>query len=218
MTDFLDTVEGPDWLHDAINSLICGDSVTAPRPFGKSVALVTPLSMYEALRGNHDDYVCRFDTCDIGNWMYNGGTWFVGLPLTEQQNYQVMFDDLPIAIEVETAGGMIGIVHADCVFGTWAELKAELESPETRKRLKLVHNTCMWSRSRVENRDMTPVSDMRAVVVGHTPLRQPMVLGNVHHIDTGGWFPDGSGYFTLLELGTLTTIPATRPELLQDFE
>ena len=76
----------------------------------------------------------------------------------------------------------------------------------------------MWSRSRVENRDMTPVSDMRAVVVGHTPLRQPMVLGNVHHIDTGGWFPDGSGYFTLLELGTLTTIPATRPELLQDLE
>ncbi len=49
MTDFLDTVEGPDWLHDAINILICGDNVTAPRPFGKSVALVTPQSLYEAL-------------------------------------------------------------------------------------------------------------------------------------------------------------------------
>ena len=49
MTDFLDTVEGPDWLHDAINTLICGDNVTAPRPFGKSVALVTPQSLYEAL-------------------------------------------------------------------------------------------------------------------------------------------------------------------------
>ncbi|WP_262384246.1 hypothetical protein, partial [Pseudomonas fragi] len=49
MPDFLDTVEGPDWLHDATNSLICGDNVTAPRPFGKSVALVTPLSLYEAL-------------------------------------------------------------------------------------------------------------------------------------------------------------------------
>ena len=49
MTDFLDTVEGPDWLHDAINTLICGDNVTAPRPFRKSVALVTPQSLYEAL-------------------------------------------------------------------------------------------------------------------------------------------------------------------------
>ena len=49
MPDFLDTVEGPDWLHDAINTLICGDNVSAPRPFGKSVALVTPQSLYEAL-------------------------------------------------------------------------------------------------------------------------------------------------------------------------
>ena len=49
MTDFLDTVEGPDWLHDAINSLICGDNVTAPQAHGKSVALVTPLSLWEAL-------------------------------------------------------------------------------------------------------------------------------------------------------------------------
>lgn len=49
MTDFLDTVEGPDWLYDAINSLICGDTITAPRPFGKPVTLVTPQSLYEAL-------------------------------------------------------------------------------------------------------------------------------------------------------------------------
>ncbi|WP_202210589.1 hypothetical protein [Pseudomonas paraversuta] len=49
MPDFLDTVEGPDWLHDAINTLICGYNVTAPRPYGKSVALVTPQSLYEAL-------------------------------------------------------------------------------------------------------------------------------------------------------------------------
>ena len=49
MTDFLDTVEGPDWLHDAINSLICGDSVTAPSTIGKPVVLVTPQSLYEVL-------------------------------------------------------------------------------------------------------------------------------------------------------------------------
>lgn len=49
MSDFLETPEGPDWLHDAINSLICGDNVTAPRAHGKSVALVTPQSLWEAL-------------------------------------------------------------------------------------------------------------------------------------------------------------------------
>ncbi|SEB72706.1 hypothetical protein SAMN05216178_2023 [Pseudomonas saponiphila] len=49
MTDFLETPEGPDWLHDSINALICGQNVTAPRAHGKSVALVTPQSLYEAL-------------------------------------------------------------------------------------------------------------------------------------------------------------------------
>jgi serine/threonine protein phosphatase 1 len=135
--------------------------------------------------------------------MQNGGVWFIGLPLTEQQNYQVMFEELPIAIEVETAGGIVGIVHADCVFDTWAQMKDELESPESNKRLRLTQNTCMWSRSRYEQQDCRPIPDVRAVVVGHTPIERPAVLGNVHHIDTGGWLKDGSGHFTLLDLATL---------------
>lgn len=158
---------------------------------------------FHPVRGNHDDYVARFNTCDIGNWMVNGGVWFVGLPTDEQLNYQCMFRDLPIVIEVETEGGVVGIVHADCVFETWAQLKEELESPESSKRLKLVQNTCMWSRSRYERRDCRPILDVRAVVVGHTPMEDPLVLGNIYHIDTGGWLKDGSGRFTLLDLSTL---------------
>ncbi|MGV8865220.1 MAG: metallophosphoesterase [Pseudomonas sp.] len=171
---------------------------------------------FHPVRGNHDDYVVRFDTCDIGNWMYNGGSWFAGMPLAEQQDYQVVFAELPIAIEVETPGGMVGIVHADCVFDTWAELRRELEDPERPGRLKKVQNSCMWSRSRVELNDIRPVSDMRAVVVGHTPMKHPLVLGNVHHIDTGGWKDDG--YFTLLDLATLETIPATPQKLEADWQ
>ena len=49
MTGFLETPEGPNWLYDAINTLVGGDNVTAPRAHGKSVALVTPQSLYEAL-------------------------------------------------------------------------------------------------------------------------------------------------------------------------
>lgn len=157
---------------------------------------------FHPVRGNHDDYVCRLDTCDIGNWMQNGGTWFVGLPLTEQQNYQVMFQDLPIAIEVETAGGLVGLVHADCPFPSWHELQFELEGATTPKRLKLVQNSCMWSRSRIEQGDVSGVLDIRALVVGHTPLSEVTVLGNVYHIDTAGWVP-GRGHFTLLNLETL---------------
>ena len=170
---------------------------------------------FHPVRGNHDDYVCRFDTCDIGNWMYNGGTWFVGMPLNEQQNYQVMFQDLPIAIEVETAQGLIGIVHADCPFPSWGQLRTELESPESNKQLKQVQNSCMWSRSRIQDGDASGVAGIRAMVVGHTPLRQPAVLGNVYHIDTGGWM---DGHFTLLNLQTLECIPPVNPRLHWDWE
>lgn len=49
MTDFLETVDGADWLYESINALICGENVTAPRAHGKAVSLVTPQSLYEAL-------------------------------------------------------------------------------------------------------------------------------------------------------------------------
>jgi len=159
---------------------------------------------FHAVRGNHDDYVCRYDTCDVDNWVYNGGSWFAGLAWDEQREFAVQFRELPIAIEVETPQGLVGIVHADCPFPTWEQLRAELESPESGKRLKQVQNTCMWSRRRIELGEQEGVSDLRALVVGHTPLRLPKALGNVIHIDTMGWRPTDGGYFTLLDLSTLT--------------
>ena len=172
---------------------------------------------FHPVRGNHDDYVARFDTCDVENWVYNGGSWFAGLAWDEQREFAVQFRDIPIAIEVETEGGLIGILHADCPFSSWDQLRTELEAPESNKRLKLVQNTCMWSRSRVEQLDETFVTGVRALVVGHTPMKRPAVLGNVHHIDTGGWMPE-RGYFTLLNLETLETIPSTLPALSQDWD
>lgn len=162
---------------------------------------------FHAVRGNHDDYVCRYDTCDVDNWVYNGGAWFAGLAWDEQREFAAQFRELPIAIEVETPQGSIGIVHADCPFPTWAQLRTALEAPESNKQLKLVQNTCMWSRSRIELGETHGVEDLRALVVGHTPVRSPAVLGNVIHIDTKGWRPNDDGYFTLLDLATLETAP-----------
>lgn len=168
---------------------------------------------FHPVRGNHDDYVCRFDTCDIGNWLHNGGYWFMGRPTVEQQCYQVVFQELPIVIEVETPDGVVGLVHADCPFASWGELIQALERPVSIRDLKLLKNACMWSRSRIENDVDNVVEGIRAVVCGHTPVRQPVVLGNVYHIDTGGWFLDGSGYFTLLDLHAMTARPAIPAKL-----
>lgn len=47
------------------------------------------------------------------------------------------------------------------------------------------------------------MTDVRAIVVGHTPMGGPMALGNVIHIDTAGWCPQKGGFFTLLDLHSL---------------
>lgn len=165
---------------------------------------------FHPVRGNHDDYVCRFDTCDVENWVYNGGSWFAGLAWDEQREFAAQFRELPIAIEVDTPAGLVGLVHADCPFPSWFQLQFELMCATERARLKQVKNTCMWSRSRIEQGDQSGVADIRAVICGHSPVQVPVVLGNVFHIDTAGW---AGGYFTLLNLSTLEGIPAIPKKL-----
>ena len=35
--------------------------------------------------GNHDDYVCRYESCDRENWIRNGGGWFQHLTLPSRR-------------------------------------------------------------------------------------------------------------------------------------
>lgn len=162
-----------------------------------------------SVRGNHDDYVVRFDTCDVANWMYNGGSWFAGLAWDVQREYASQFAELPYAIEVETSAGVVGIVHADCPVPNWRDLPAALDSRNGR-------NACMWSRARIEQEDRRAVAGITAVVCGHSALNLPVLLGNVYHIDTGGWLPQKGGYFTLLNLETLESTPAMLTQLEWD--
>lgn len=158
---------------------------------------------FHPVRGNHDDYVCRYDTCDIGNWLQNGGSWFMSLLESERGEYAAQFRALPIAIEVETSTGPVGLIHADCPFPSWRRLIAKLEGGADGGALRAVKNACMWSRRRIELEDDTGVKGVKALVVGHTPLESVAVLGNVYHIDTMGWRPDKGGRFTIIDLDTL---------------
>jgi serine/threonine protein phosphatase 1 len=156
---------------------------------------------FHAVRGNHEDYACRYETVDESIWLRNGGAWFMALPTSEQSTIAARLRKLPFCMQVETHRGSIGIVHADVPFNDWAKMQANLHSKKAR-------TFCMWSRKRLETSDDRIVRGVRAVVVGHTPLKKMTLLGNVYHIDTTGWKPDEGGYFTLLDLSTLQTYPA----------
>ncbi|EEB61289.1 serine/threonine protein phosphatase [Pseudomonas syringae pv. tomato T1] len=171
---------------------------------------------FHAVCGNHEQMAidAAGRLLDSGMHLANGGAWFLAMNRDEQQNYAALFADLPIAIEVETAKGLVGLVHADVPYGRWADFRLSMEtgSPSERDHVQAV---AQWSRSRISDADSTPVSGIHAVVVGHTPLKQPALLGNVYHIDTGGWM---DGHFTLLDLKTLQCIPPINPKLSHDWE
>ncbi len=152
------------------------------------------LPWFHAVRGNHEDYVIRHRTVDVPNWIFNGGGWFQCLEDDARQAMADAVRALPYAMEIETAAGTIGIVHADCPVPDWQDLLAALGRRTARSH-------CLWSRERITARDETGVAGIRAVVCGHTPVPQVTVLGNVHHIDTGAWMPNGR--FAFLDLNTL---------------
>ena len=133
------------------------------------------------------------------------------LPEERQREYAQAFEALPVAIEVETRDGAVGLVHADCPVLFWPRLEEAL-----RDRYKRTSAVCQWSRDRLRLVDRAGVLGVRAVVAGHTPVAEPLLLGNVYHIDTEGW---KDGYFTFLDLESLQAWPramVTEPESADD--
>ncbi|WP_263263777.1 metallophosphoesterase [Pseudomonas sp. RIT-PI-S] len=162
---------------------------------------------FHAVQGNHEvltrQYVDGDPQLDPHDYRSSGGTWFMESSPAEQMLYADRFSQLPIALEIETAQGLVGLVHAHCPFSSWTTLREYLTGalPYAIE----LEEAFQWSRARLKQRDESEVRDVRAVVVGHTPLRRPRRLGNVWHIDTAGW---SEGYFSLLELGQLKVVPA----------
>src|SRR5690606_23827341 len=103
--------------------------------------------------------------------MENGGTWLYGRSSVEIQCFVDMLADLPIAIEVMTIAGRVGIVHADCPFHTWDRLAAMLELRE-KTALRKASDYCQWSRNRIINEDYSGVGGIRALIVGHSAVRR----------------------------------------------
>lgn len=160
-----------------------------------------------AVTGNHEDMAIRWPRGNMSpsNYIQNGGAWNIGNPVDVQREFSEAFDALPLAMEIATAGGVVGVVHADCPFDSWTDftevIESELLSAATRS---AIFEAAQWSRERINATDRSGVQGVHAVVVGHTPMEVSAVLGNVHYIDTMGW---RNGFFTILNAETLLPEP-----------
>lgn len=157
---------------------------------------------FHAVQGNHESlaisHLCG-GRVDLAMYRAAGGSWFLDLPADQQEPFVEAFLNMPIALEVDTPDGPVGLLHADSPFSSWEQLRDSLlydDDPAARE-------VCQWSRRRLKDGDTAPVEGVRAVLVGHTPVLAVKVLGNVWHLDTGGW---SSGCFSLLDLATLQVL------------
>jgi serine/threonine protein phosphatase 1 len=178
---------------------------------------------FKAIRGNHDQMMldAERDEGALANWHHNGGSWSLAFTASELTLWRDRIDLLPVAIEIMTRAGKVGIVHADPVVPTWRELKASLSVMDQRRDSDRFFSwqggpqfeKLMWSRELASTLvqafqkgiDIARFPDLDALIIGHTPLRAPLHIANFWMIDTGAGYPKERSRLTLLDLNTFET-------------
>jgi serine/threonine protein phosphatase 1 len=161
------------------------------------------LPWFFACRGNHEQFVLDSgDPEQFELWInHNGGQWWLALDGAQRERFLAAFQELPLALEVITTAGVIGIVHADVPpLLSWDTFIQRIEAGDADAMFY-----AMWSRNRIAGVvSSLPVQGrVDRVYCGHTPTRAPVVVDNVHYIDTGAVYCN-EGYLdarlTLVEI------------------
>lgn len=134
-----------------------------------------------SVRGNHEQMFIDWclGTFPHDAYMYNGGQWANDLPQHHRMAFMEAFQELPLVIELETEHGRFGLVHGECRFAYWDVFKKEIKAHDTEQM------AAMWSRDRITNNFDGLVKGVERIYVGHTPVLNPVQLGNHFYIDTG---------------------------------
>lgn len=138
---------------------------------------------FHAVQGNHEVLAIQAvrDQELRSRWYRKGGRWASQVRKRFLKQLHRALIELPVAIEVRTPAGKVGIVHADVPAGLhWRDFLVALEQQEQRI---LEHAT--WSRARQLEKCTRRVKGVQHVYVGHTPVSKPVTLGNVTNLDTG---------------------------------
>ena len=148
---------------------------------------------FHAVRGNHEQMAVDADLgqIDANLHVINGGLWFYSLLECERRETALAFAQLPLAIEVDTPNGTFGLVHAEVAGDNWNWLRERLIAADNGKPENWDHieRFVLWGRDVIRGRsDFHGVDGIDRVYVGHTPVRDRQIIGNVHYIDTGACF------------------------------
>lgn len=196
----------------ACDRLICTGDLVDRGPESETAATWLKYNWFFAVMGNHDASL-------LNRWGLLGAKfelwhdhhqWLSGVTSELEQQLRTALAALPWALEIETAAGPVGIVHAEVPerFASWQAFAAALDDERV---LSLAVSARDLARRAEDLGASTAEEECRLagvawVIHGHTPRRhcRPGQLGNRLWIETMGWYDapvqDGKAQFTLVDL------------------
>lgn len=144
-----------------------------------------------AVRGNHEENLLTLykdgppdeDVLEAVARFYSIG-WWLTTPAGQRAEILDLINQLPVAIEVQTRRGLVGVVHGDVPKGmNWPAFVARLESND-----ELTLAVALEGRERMRSNDQSGVIGVGRLFVGHTVQNGgPQRYGNVFAVDTGAF-------------------------------
>lgn len=146
-----------------------------------------------SIRSNHEEMLITAFENPTSRSAYemlycNGGEWFYDCTPEKQKAIYEAFKSLPLAIEIESPDGLIGIIHAQVPMDDWEKFRnmnqMELEWSG--------YAIAQWARTKYDKQDTTEVKGLYKLLVGHSPTNSGEVeqLGNTFYSDLGSFFRD----------------------------
>lgn len=160
--------------------------------------------------GNHDHYPLG----NYSDWMRNDGTWFEDIRQCDATLAETLLVKLrhlatePLALELMTEMGCIGVVHGDVPDNNWHTLKTLALSAESEA---IQEGEPKWQRTLLSGRSILKakqlqqlnslyVAEIDYVVSGHVVVRKPEFISNRAYIDTGAYYTEQLTLISLPEL------------------
>lgn len=141
---------------------------------------------FYTVKGNHEQMLIdAYRANPHLPYSAHGARWWMSIDEESKPMIIAKLESLPLIIEVETAHGPIGVVHADVPAGlSWADFTGGIDNPQ-------FQDIALWGRERIKKHHRGGVPGAWRVCVGHTWIPHALRLGNVLALDvTGGG--DGS--------------------------
>lgn len=146
-----------------------------------------------SISGNHEQIFLKalksgkMQDPDVAGKIPAGFRWVFNETAGMWAKLQAAFEQLPVAIEVETPQGPVGFVHANVPKDMdWQTFKAKLMAGD-----KETRDYAIWNRDRIYNADTSGVAGVTRVYIGHTTVPDhPRLLGNCCFVDTGAVYKE----------------------------